>query len=53
MSANIHKDQALLTAGIPLEKAKSAMILLHGRGATAESILDLAELLPQADMTGC
>ena len=51
MSANIHKDQALLTAGQPLEKAKRAMILLHGRGATAESILDLAELLPQADMT--
>jgi len=51
MSANIHKDQALLTAGLPLEKAKRAMILLHGRGATAESILDLAELLPQADMT--
>jgi len=51
MSANIHKNQALLTAGLPLEKAKRVMILLHGRGATAESILDLAELLPQADMT--
>ncbi|PKN83709.1 MAG: phospholipase [Chloroflexi bacterium HGW-Chloroflexi-8] len=51
MSANIHKDQPLLKAGIPIEEAKRAMILLHGRGATAESILDLAELLPQEDMT--
>lgn len=51
MSDNIHANQPLLTASLPLEKARRAMILLHGRGATAESILDLAELLPQAAMT--
>jgi predicted esterase len=36
---------ALLTRGVPLHEAKSAMILVHGRGATAASILELAELL--------
>lgn len=33
-------------AGAPLAKALGAMILLHGRGATAESILDLADFIP-------
>lgn len=33
-------------AGAPLAKARGAMILLHGRGATAESILDLADFIP-------
>jgi phospholipase/carboxylesterase len=32
-------------AGVPLEKAKKALIMLHGRGATAESILSLGEHL--------
>jgi predicted esterase len=50
MSANFHADQALLSAGTPLEKARRAMILLHGRGATAESILELAQALAQDDM---
>jgi predicted esterase len=47
---NIHPDQSVLTRGIPLEKAKQVVILLHGRGATAESILTLADYL-QADHT--
>ena len=50
MSDNTHASQPMLSAGVPLEKAKTAMILLHGRGATAESILDLAEMLAQPDM---
>jgi predicted esterase len=29
-------------AGIPLEQAEAAMIMVHGRGATAESILGLS-----------
>lgn len=33
-------------AGAPLAKARGAMILLHGRGATAEGILDLADFIP-------
>ena len=32
----------LLTAGVPLQEAQAAMILVHGRGATAASILMLA-----------
>lgn len=35
----------LARAGAPLEGAKVAVVMLHGRGATAESILDLAEPL--------
>ncbi len=35
----------LLTAGLPLQEAQAAMILVHGRGATAASILMLAEEL--------
>ncbi len=34
--------QPLLMAGKPLSEAGAAMILLHGRGATAQSILSLA-----------
>jgi predicted esterase len=37
-----HQDQPVLAAGAPLYQARAAMILIHGRGATAESILDLA-----------
>src|SRR5436190_1632707 len=37
-----HQGQPLLTAGEPLDKATAAMIMLHGRGATAEDILTLS-----------
>jgi predicted esterase len=33
------------TAGVPLDRAAAAMILVHGRGASAESILELARVL--------
>jgi phospholipase/carboxylesterase len=36
-----HQKQ-ILTAGTPLDKAKGALILLHGRGGTAENIISLA-----------
>lgn len=41
-----HADQPILTAGTSLESAKAAMILVHGRGADAGSILELATFLP-------
>ena len=53
-----HQGQPILQTGAPLDRAKAAMILIHGRGATAESILTLADefgknafayLAPQAD----
>ena len=37
-----HQGQPVLAAGEPLERAKAAMILIHGRGASAEDILSLA-----------
>jgi predicted esterase len=33
----------LFVRGVRLSEARAAMIMIHGRGATAESILDLAE----------
>ena len=40
--ANPHQGQPLLTAGAPLDQAKAALIMIHGRGADAQSILSLA-----------
>ncbi len=40
---NPHKGQSLLRAGAPLAKARAALILIHGRGATADDILGLGE----------
>jgi predicted esterase len=40
--SNLHQGQPILAAGAPLQEARAAMIMLHGRGATAESILSLA-----------
>ncbi len=46
----IHQGQSVVAAGRPLAEAKAAMIMIHGRGATAESILTLAAELPHPDM---
>jgi phospholipase/carboxylesterase len=40
-----HQGLPVLTAGDPLGSARAAMILVHGRGATATDILMLAEEL--------
>ena len=40
-----HGAQPLLTAGSPLVGARAAVIMIHGRGASAESILSLAPAL--------
>lgn len=42
-----HQKQPVLTAGEPLERARAAMILVHGRGATAHDILSLSADLHQ------
>jgi phospholipase/carboxylesterase len=50
MSANrqrLHHGQPILRVGEPLGNARAAMIMLHGRGATARDILLLADELPQ------
>jgi phospholipase/carboxylesterase len=43
-----HQGQPILTAGESLEKAGAAMVMLHGRGASAEDILALASEFKQA-----
>jgi phospholipase/carboxylesterase len=42
-----HQGQPVLTAGEPIDRAKAAMVMVHGRGATAESILELTDGLNQ------
>ncbi len=50
MNDNPHLNQPVSHAGRPLAEARGAMILIHGRGATAESILDLASFLPHPEL---
>ncbi len=45
-----HDNQPILRTGRPLAEAEAALILVHGRGATAESILELADYLPHPAM---
>lgn len=40
-----HGGQPVLTAGVPLDGAKAAMIMVHGRGAAPRTILDLVPVL--------
>ncbi len=58
MNQNPHLQNPVLSLGAPFKTARQVMILLHGRGANAESILSLAAefnapethyLAPQAD----
>jgi phospholipase/carboxylesterase len=42
-----HRGQPVLLAGEPLQQARAALLLLHGRGADAEDILELAQELQQ------
>lgn len=49
----LHEDGAILTYGEPLETARAAMVMLHGRGATAADILSLAPMIaPPATAQG-
>jgi predicted esterase len=50
MNNHPHQGQRVYTAGKPLNEAKAAMILTHGRGATAPSILELAQVLHHPEM---
>ncbi len=44
-----HQNQPVRFAGMDLSQARGAMVMLHGRGATAESILTLVPALGAAD----
>jgi len=43
----LHQGQPALAGGQPLDQARAALVLLHGRGATARSMLHLADELAQ------
>ncbi len=45
---SVHEGQETFEAGQDLQEADKAVLMLHGRGATAESILQLSERLPEA-----
>jgi len=47
MTANGYET---VTSGAPLDKARAAVILLHGRGGLAEDMLALAEAFAQRDI---
>ncbi len=44
--SGIHHGQPIYSAGVPLERARAAMIMVHGRGASADDILSLSQELP-------
>lgn len=50
MDADPHSGQPIERAGADLEDASAAMVLIHGRGARATGMLDLASELEQNDV---
>lgn len=44
-----HQGQPILATGAPLEQAQAAMVMVHGRGASAENILTLVDDLRRPD----
>jgi len=42
ISNGLHQNQPIIQSGKKLDDAKSVMIMIHGRGATAEDILSLS-----------
>jgi predicted esterase len=49
MQQSPHQGQRAVRAGAPAHRARAAMILVHGRGASAENMLSFAEVLAQPD----
>jgi phospholipase/carboxylesterase len=49
-SDTLHRGQPILTAGTPLERATIAIVMLHGRGASASDILSLADEFGNTDV---
>jgi predicted esterase len=50
LTEHVHQGQNVLTFGAKLTDARTAVILIHGRGATANSMLTLAHELPTKDV---
>ena len=49
-AASPHGDAQVKRAGPPPQRAKAAVVMLHGRGADASDMLRLAEVLAQPDL---
>jgi predicted esterase len=49
-AAGPHQGQPVLAAGCPVAEAAAAVVMVHGRGATAESILEFGEELWRPDL---
>lgn len=49
--AGPHQGQPVLQAGEPLDRARAAMILVHGRGASADDIMTVAAELKVSGVT--
>ena len=49
MTTGPHQGQRVVAAGAPLEGAKGAVVMVHGRGASPESILTLVQPLDRPD----
>jgi phospholipase/carboxylesterase len=47
---DVHRGQPIVANGCPLERATMAMVMLHGRGATASDILSLANEFGEPDL---
>jgi predicted esterase len=45
-----HDARNVIAGGAPLDSASAALILIHGRGATAESMMPLAEAFGRTDI---
>lgn len=45
-----HAGQPMLARGRPLAEARAAVIMVHGRGASPQSILELAQAIPHPDV---
>jgi phospholipase/carboxylesterase/glyoxalase family protein len=50
MSNDPHANQPIRTAGASLDRANSAVVMVHGRGASADGILGLADEFAQPDL---
>ena len=50
MTRDPHRDQPVLTAGRKFSEAAGAIILVHGRGASAEDILQLRDELDYPEL---
>jgi predicted esterase len=48
VTEKIHEDQPVQRSGLQLEEAEKAVIMLHGRGASAGGMIQLSENLPEA-----